>query len=239
MNQQIPQMPPAPTQAADGLASFIGARLWWQLCHFVYSHVYTFGFSLRTEGMAHVPRSGPLLVVANHQSFLDPVAIGLAFPRRLIYLARKTLFRNPVFSWLIRSLNAVPIDQEGVGKEGLKTVLDQLALRKAVLVFPEGERTLTGQMNPLKPGVHLIIKRARAPIIPVGIAGAYGAWPRNRGYPLAAPLFWPPNPGTMAVSVGRPLDPRRFAEMPRPQALQELFNVMAQVQRRAEHLRRK
>src|SRR5262249_55912329 len=146
MNQQITVPSPQPVVHQDGLGAFRGARAWWHFCHVLTSHAFTLGFSLRTEGGAHAPRSGPALVVANHQSFLDPVAVGLAFPRPLIYLARKSLFRNPIFSWLIRSLNAVPIDQEGIGKEGIRTILAQLNLGKAVLVFPEGERTLTGCM---------------------------------------------------------------------------------------------
>jgi 1-acyl-sn-glycerol-3-phosphate acyltransferase len=69
-------------------------------------------FSVRTWGRQRVPMNGGLLVVANHQSFFDPVLIGMAVRRRLFYLARKTLFRNPLFSWLIRSFGAIPIDQE-------------------------------------------------------------------------------------------------------------------------------
>src|SRR5262249_21821595 len=74
-------------------------------------------FSLRSEGSRHVPLRGPALLIANHQSFLDPLFVGLVSRRQLCYLARKTLYKNPVFSWMIRGLNAVPIDQEGVGKE--------------------------------------------------------------------------------------------------------------------------
>ena len=239
MNQQVFMPATHPIHHPDGLGAFLGARMWYRFCHVVQSHTFTLGFSLRTEGGSHVPPAGPALIVANHQSYVDPVVIGLAFPRQLIYLARKTLFRNPVFSWLIRSLNAVPIDQEGVGKEGIRTILEQLQLGKAVVVFPEGERTLTGRMNPLKPGVHLLIKRTHAPIIPVGIAGAYDAWPRTRRFPIPAPLFWPAGKGTIAVSVGRPLDARRFAQMPREQALAELHQEIDAVQRRAEKLRRR
>jgi len=237
MNQLIPTKSTDQNSTGDGLGSW-GARAWYKFCYVLQAHAFSLGFSMRAEGMQHVPASGPALVVANHQSFLDPVIAGLAFPRQLIYLARKTLFRNPVFRWLIESLNAVPIDQEGIGKEGIRTVIDQLQRRKAVLVFPEGERTMTGNMQPLKAGVHLLIKRTQAPIIPLGIAGAYDAWPRWRNYPIPAPLFWPPNKGTIAVSVGRPLEAIHFAVLNREQALRELYEAIAAVQRRAENLRR-
>src|SRR5438105_15720921 len=76
-------------------------------------------FRLRIEGGAHIPTRGPVLLIANHQSFLDPILLGLCTPRQLRYLARKTLFRKPFFAWLIRALSAVPIDQEGIGKDGI------------------------------------------------------------------------------------------------------------------------
>jgi 1-acyl-sn-glycerol-3-phosphate acyltransferase len=195
------------------------------------------GWSLRTEGRQHIPAAGPVLLIANHQSFLDPLLVGLGTRRHLCYLARKTLFKKPVFTWLIRMLNAVPVDQEGIGKEGIKTILNQLHKGQAVVVFPEGERTHDGQVQPLRPGIHLLIKRTQAPIVPVGIAGAFDAWSRWRRFPLPAPLFWPGCRATLAVVVGKPLEARPLAEMTRHQALEELFQEMKKVWQRAEHLR--
>jgi len=215
------------------------AYLWYEANFFAGMAAMTLGFSLRTEGRGNMPAAGPVLVVANHQSYLDPLLVGLAVHRHLCYLSRKTLFHNPVFARLIRSFNAVPIDQEGVGKEGIKTTLRQLNLGQAVVIFPEGERTETGVMSEMRPGVHLLIRRAEAPVLPVGIAGAFEAWPRTRAYPLPAPLFLPAGKSTIAVSVGKPLDSRRFASLPREQALKELFDEIQKVQTRAERLRRK
>jgi len=147
-------------------------------------------------------------LIANHQSYLDPPLVGLAARRELVYLARKTLFDSRFFGALIRAYNAVPIDQEGIGKGGIRTILDQLAMRRAVLVFPEGERTRDGLMHPLKPGILLVIKKTQAPIVPVGVAGAYEAWPPSRPYPIPAPLFAPAPRGAIAVVVGEPLEPR-------------------------------
>jgi 1-acyl-sn-glycerol-3-phosphate acyltransferase len=198
----------------------------------------TLGYSLRSEGRQRVPRSGPALLIANHQSYLDPVLLGLCSRRHLCFLARKTLFKNPVFAWLIRTLGAVPIDQEGVGKEGIRTILEQLRAGKAVVVFPEGTRTPDGAMHPLRPGIHLLIKRTEAPIVPVGIAGAYHAWPIWQKIPGLAPLFLPATRATLAVSVGRTLDAQRFAKMTREQALVELFDELQRSAQRAERLQR-
>jgi 1-acyl-sn-glycerol-3-phosphate acyltransferase len=87
--------------------------------------------------------------------------------------------------------------------------------------------------------VYLLIKKTQAPIIPVGIAGAYDAWPRQQKLPMPAPLFLPPRTGTIAVSVGEPLDSRRYMELPREQVLLELHQELQKVVKSAERLRRK
>ena len=217
--------------------SFCGS-LWYDLVHVAGMAGFTLGFSLRFAGAQHMPKAGPVLVIANHQSFVDPWIVGLAVKRHLTFLARKTLFKNALFARVIRSLNAVPIDQEGVGKEGIRTVVEQLNLGKAVLVFPEGTRTPDGLMQPLRPGIHLLIKRAQAAIVPVGIAGAYDAWPIWRRYPIPAPLFLPPGKGTIAVAVGRPMDSSQFASLDREESLGRLGAAIQKMQGRAERLRR-
>lgn len=227
-------VPPSPA-AADRLTL---QSLWYDAIYVMSMAGFCLGFSLRMTGRTNMPPRGPVLVIANHQSFLDPVAIGLATRRRLVPLARKTLFRNRLFSALIRSLNAVPIDQEGIGKEGIRAIAAQLGLGRAVLVFPEGSRTPDGTLQPFRPGIHLLLKRAPAPIVPVGIAGAYEAWPMWRPYPIPAPLFLPAAPGTIGVAIGRPLDPEHYAELPRDEAMQALSDEVKKVQLRAEHIRR-
>jgi 1-acyl-sn-glycerol-3-phosphate acyltransferase len=216
------------------------ARLWYDLCFGVSWTGMTLGFSLRTEGMHHVPPTGPALIIANHQSYFDPIIVGLAARRRLSFLARKGLFDQWLFGLLIRSLNAVPVDQEGIGIEGLRRIMQQLHQGRAVMVFPEGDRTWDGVMKALRPGIYLLIKKVPdLRIVPMGIAGAYQAWPRWRLLPHPAPLFPPAGDGTIAVSVGRPLDAGRLAKMPRQQALEELFDVLNHRYERAQHLRRK
>jgi 1-acyl-sn-glycerol-3-phosphate acyltransferase len=198
----------------------------------------TLGFSYRFEGGRNIPHRGPALLVANHESFIDPIAIGLTTTRQLHYLARKTLFKGAFGSYL-RRVNCVPVDQEGVAKEGLKTIIALLDEGKAVLVFPEGERTWNGDIQELKPGIQLIIRRTKPPIIPVGVAGAFDAFPRTRKFPSFSPLFMPANGAGIAVSVGAPLDGAHYAEVPREQMLTELQQAMQRMKERAEHLRRK
>lgn len=214
--------------------------------HLIYDHAWwlsalglLFGWSFRSEGMHHVPKTGPVLFVANHQSFFDPLMVGVAVRRRIGYMARKTLFRNPAFGWLLRHLYCVPVDQEGTGIEGLRVTVRLLQEGRPVLVFPEGERTRDGVMHPFQPGVLLLIKKTLAPIVPVGIAGAYDAWPRWRPWPIPAPLFLPASRRTVAASIGKPLDAKSLADLPRDEILRRLFEEIHRESRHAEHLRRK
>jgi 1-acyl-sn-glycerol-3-phosphate acyltransferase len=215
------------------------SHLWYETCYWLSATVMTLGFSLRTEGHGNIPRQGPVLLLANHQSYMDPILVGLAVRRHPVFLARQSLFRYRPLAWLIRSLHAVPVDHKGFAREGLKTILEQLRAGRVIGIFPEGKRTGDGQVNPLRPGFHLLIKQMDMPIVPVGIAGAFDAWPRRRAYPLPAPLILPVNKGTIAVSVGRPIDSRRFAQQPRKTMLADLFVVMQKQQEKAQRLRRK
>jgi 1-acyl-sn-glycerol-3-phosphate acyltransferase len=214
-------------------------HLWYKMSYWPAKVALTCAFSMRCEGGDHVPRKGPVLLIANHQSYLDPPLVGVSTRRHLSYLARKTLFTHPLGGAYLRSLGAVPVDQEGVAKEGLRIILDQLAAGKAILVFPEGERSATGELLPLKPGIHLLIRKSAAPIVPVGIAGAYEALPRSQVIPQLSPLILPATPGAVAVSIGRPISSERYREMPREKVLCELFEAILRMKQRAEHLRRK
>lgn len=200
---------------------------------------FQFGWSYRSEGFRYVPQRGPVLVVANHQSFIDPLLVGLAVRRRFTYLARKTLFRHPLFGGYLRSVRCVPVDQEGVAKEGLKALLGKLLEGNAVLVFPEGNRSPDGHMQPFRPGVQLLIKRGMCPVLPVGIAGGFESFPRTAKLPLLSPIFMPATKGTVAAVVGPPLDPKALAELPREELLRVLYEKINKLHLRAEQLRRK
>jgi 1-acyl-sn-glycerol-3-phosphate acyltransferase len=186
-----------------------------------------------------MPESGPVLVIANHQSYLDPVLVGLASRRYLAYLARESLFRNRFFKGLIESLDALPIDNKGLGKEGLQGTLSLLNRGKCVLVFPEGERTPDGEVHPFKPGISLLIKKNAAPIVPVGIDGAFAAWSRFKKTPSFSPLFLPPNPATIALSVGEAIDPNHLRNLSREESIAFLQQKVQIEFQKARQLKRK
>lgn len=215
------------------------ARRWYDVVFWSSFIGFTFGNSIRIMGRYNMPESGPVLVLANHQSFFDPLLVGLASRRYLCFLARNSLFKNRYLKALIESLDAIPIDNKGLGKNGLQATLQLLKRGKAVLVFPEGERTQDGQMEPFKAGITLLIKHMQAPIVPVGIAGAFGSWSRFRKFPRLSPLFLPPNDATMALSIGRPIASTSLMDLSREELQAKLFDLVAVEFNKANRLRRK
>lgn len=152
--------------------------------------------SYRVIGRDKMIEEGGVLIVANHESFLDPPLIGVAYDDAIYYLARKTLFRGPT-TWLYPRWNAIPVDQENPDMTSLKKIIKLLKAGEKVLLFPEGERTLTGKLGRGQAGVGLIAARAGVPIQPVRIKGAYEALPRGSGRLRRLPVN---------VVIGDPID---------------------------------
>lgn len=209
-----------------------------QLAYWSSFYTTTFGWGFRATGGHHVPRSGPVLLLANHQSHFDPVLVELASPRKLRFLARSTLFTNPVLRRVIHHFGAVPIDR-GYGREGLHETLGLLNDGQAVLMFPEGERTHTGVIQPSKPGVSLLLKKASCPVVPVGIAGAFDAWPRQRSLPTPDPLMLPSEGRAISLAFGPPFEASHFHGRDRATMLAEIDAAIAVAHTEAERIRRK
>jgi len=173
-------------------------RLWYAYLRVVCRLAATCFFRIRCNGREHYPATGGALVLSNHQSNLDPVLVGLTCDRRMNFLARETLFGFAPFRWLIQSLDAIPIDREGLGLSGLKETLRRAKQGEFILIFPEGTRTPDGELQPLKPGFSALAKRAGVPLLPIAIDGAFDAWPRNRKLP---------RPATIQIEIGEPITP--------------------------------
>ena len=163
-------------------------------------------FRIKYVHSNNVPKKGPTLLVANHQSFLDPPAIGCGYFRMTNFLARKTLFKFKPFGKLIDSVDAIPLETEGLGYAGIKETLRRLKNDEAVLIFPEGSRSYDGEFQPFTAGYVSIARKANAVILPVAIAGAFEAYPRTKAIPS-------PFKRRVVVEYGEPIQPKRFKDM--------------------------
>lgn len=135
-------------------------------------------YRYQVVGREKIIQDGSVLIASNHESFLDPPLVGIAWDDSVYYLARKTLFRGPG-KWIYPRWNAIPIDQDAPDMSSLKKIIKLLRGGEQVVVFPEGARTLTGELQPGEAGVGLIAAKSRAIIQPVRIFGAYEALPRG------------------------------------------------------------
>ena len=154
-------------------------RLWCSLVtHIANVSLSTF-FGYRALWRGRVPARGGVLLVSNHQSYLDPALVAAGVPRMMSFMARRTLFRNPLFRWLIASTNAFPISREGRDTAAMREAIRRLEAGEALLVFPEGTRTRDGTVGRMRAGVDLLARRARVPVVPVAIDGAFEAWPKH------------------------------------------------------------
>jgi 1-acyl-sn-glycerol-3-phosphate acyltransferase len=155
----------------------------YRFCHAMCRLTATFAYHIRFFGQEHFPATGGGLVCANHQSHLDPVLIGICCPRPLNFLAKKSLFKFKPFGMLIDFLNAIPLEREGSPVAGVKETIRRTRRGELLLIFPEGARTFDGELSKILPGTAAIAKRSQVPLIPVGIDGAFHAWPRTKPFP--------------------------------------------------------
>jgi 1-acyl-sn-glycerol-3-phosphate acyltransferase len=138
-------------------------------------------FRLRVVHRERMLQSGPVILAMNHQSYLDPPLAGTTCDRAVYFLARRTLLNVPLLGWLLPRLNVIPVNQEGIDRSALKSLIRILKSGNAALVFPEGSRTVDGGLQPAEAGLGLVIAKTLAPVVPMRIFGAHEALPRGGG----------------------------------------------------------
>jgi 1-acyl-sn-glycerol-3-phosphate acyltransferase len=158
-----------------------------------------FAFNLKVYGRENLLEDGPAIVASNHQSYLDPPLIGCAHQRELYYLARNTLFDQRMLGWFLKRVNVVPVDRERGDIGAIKTIIRVVKEGHRVIIFPEGTRSLNGQLQQARSGLGMVIAKTFAPVVPVRLFGTFEALPKTgrlKLYPVS-------------IVVGKPL---RFTE---------------------------
>ncbi len=165
-------------------------------------------FGLELRGVDRIPSDGPLIIVPNHQTFADPPLVTIPVRRPVFYMAWNRLFRIPIFGWFIRRLRAFPVEVEASDARATREVVRLLKAGEAVMIFPEGGRSVDGSLGSFKPGAFRLAVSLRVPVLPVTIAGGDESWPPGRLVP---------RPGKITVTyhdLARPdptLEPREAA----------------------------
>jgi len=153
-------------------------------------------FRIRVHGLENYPPADGFLICSNHQSHLDPVILGVVCPRPINTLGRNTLTKFKPFGWLLYFLDLIAIDRERGGLGGIKETMKRLKKKETVLMFPEGTRTRDGNLQPLKPGFTTMVRRSKAPLLPVAFDGGFQAMPRSSLF------IWPTR---IHIVMGRPI----------------------------------
>ena len=179
-------------------------NLWFRLIRAFAAALLKLTCGMTYAGRENIPAGGGgLMIVSNHISFLDPPMVSCAITREIHFLARKTLFKKNGFGWLIGSLNSIPIDQDRPDMNGLRIIIKRLKEGHAVLVFPEGARSLDGTIQPGSSGAGLVAVKAGMPILPVRLFGSFEALPRLPEWQGKAKFRCHP----LRVVIGKPFTP--------------------------------
>jgi len=178
---------------------------------------------VRPYGLENVPRKGPVVLLSNHQSFFDPVFCGMYLTRPLHFLARDSLFRNPIFGRLIASVNTIPVRRGEADLSAIKRAIAVLKDDGGLVLFPEATRTADGKIAHFKPGIGLISRRSGASVVPVLVEGAFECWPRHKK------MF---SPGArIEVHYGKALSPQQLKNMSDEELAETLTCTLRRMQK--------
>ena len=193
----------------------------------VITGIYRNYFSLKCYGLENIPQGKPYIIMPNHSSHLDTLTVITALGKKAYQLwvlaARDYWFATRLQGWFARTcLNALPIEREGNFTEflqDLRTANEVMEQNSGLLIFPEGTRSLDGNLQPFKPGIlSLLIYGPDVPIIPAYIDGTYRALPKGQNLPkkhpvrivFGEPLTFPPE--EWGIGDKTPIDPDRYQE---------------------------
>ena len=166
-------------------------------------------------GRNHILSHGPMIYVSNHQSNYDPVLIsGLIRDRPFSSMARAGLFDFKPFGWLIRIFGTISLKRGQQDIAAMRAALDILSRGGCILLFPEGARTPDGTIHPFKRGFLVLVKKSKAPVVPIAVEGNHDIYPIGQTYPKIR--------GRLMVKAGKPILAEELLAKQSDQALEDL-----------------
>lgn len=170
--------------------------LMWDIGRALLSPLFRLVFRVRRSGDANIPATGATLIVCNHLSNWDPPFVGFSTrPRRVYFMAKSGLFRFRPFGWLITKVGAFPVERGGADRDAIRTAREILARGEAMVMFPEGTRSLSGNLRPFFPGAGLMALEPNVVVVPAAV------WGSQRRF------------GPVRIIFGEPLDLSGLAEL--------------------------
>ncbi len=148
--------------------------MFYWLLYWIVRIVFSLYFRIQVRGLENVPRRGPLLILVNHVTLLDPPMAAVLMPRSVYFMAKIELFSYPVLGWLIKHLHAFPVRRGRPDRQAIRISLDLLENQQALLIFPEGHRSKTGELQEARAGAVYLAQKAGCDCLPIGISGHYG-----------------------------------------------------------------
>ncbi|HXJ66301.1 MAG TPA: lysophospholipid acyltransferase family protein [Actinomycetota bacterium] len=158
----------------------------------------------KARGLENVPGDGPVILAANHVSFMDSLFIPLVLKRRVVYLGKSDYFDHARTRWFFKMVNVIPVKREGgtAGEAAIRAGVKELDKGLIVGIYPEGTRSPDGRLYRGKTGVARMALLAKASVVPVGVFGTRDLQPPDRKMPKLS--------GRIQIVFGRPLDFTRF-----------------------------
>jgi 1-acyl-sn-glycerol-3-phosphate acyltransferase len=163
-------------------------------------------YRVGTEDKDAFPKEGPVIVVANHMSFMDSLFVPLCVPRRMVFLAKAEYFESPATAWLFKGLGMIPVKRDVKEKTeaALQSGIEVLSEGGVLGLYPEGTRSPDGRLYRGRTGVARLAVRSKAPVVPVGIVGTRQVMPKDASFPRP----W----GKVRIKFGQPLTFERHHE---------------------------
>lgn len=141
------------------------------ICRFLLFIIFKILFFFKASGRENLPKKGGCIIASNHLSYLDPIVLSIASPRILSFMAKQELFKNPFFAKLISALNAFPLQRGNADFKSIRFAINKLKDEGTLIIFPEGTRSTSGQINAGLSGVSMLAAKAKVPVVPTYIKG--------------------------------------------------------------------
>ena len=162
--------------------------------------VFRVGWRWKVKGLENFPMQGPVIVVSNHVSLADPIALGAALPRQIFFMAKEELFQYPVLGNIFERLGAFPVRRGQADRNAIRRALEVLEEGNVLGLFPEGSRSKTGELLKPQPGVAMIALKARVPVVPVACRGTERILKKGTWFK------------TFEVQIGKPIEYSAYYE---------------------------